>query len=185
MGNGVRRDGGIRAVLLDCGDTLVDEATEVKDARGATLEAELIPGAAAMVHALRAAGYTLGLVADGPTATFENVLGHYELLPLFAVRAISEEVGVEKPHAAMFETALNGLQIEPDDYGRVVMVGNYLTRDIAGANRLGLITVWLNWAPRRPKLPVGRDEIPDYELASPVELVPLLRQIETNHLWKK
>ena len=38
----------IVAVLLDCGDTLVDEGTEKKDATGATLEAALIPGAAEM-----------------------------------------------------------------------------------------------------------------------------------------
>ena len=40
----------IAAVLLDCGDTLVDEGTEIKDANGATLEADLIPGAADMAH---------------------------------------------------------------------------------------------------------------------------------------
>ncbi|MEX1018787.1 MAG: HAD family hydrolase [Litorilinea sp.] len=173
-------DNRLVAVLLDCGDTLVDEGTEVKNDRGATLVADLIPGAAEMVRALVAAGYPLGLVADGPQATFDNVLGHYGLMDLFRAHAISERVGVEKPHAAMFETALQGLSIDTSQFGRVVMVGNYLTRDIAGANALGLITVWLNWAPRRPKVPANALEIPDYEIASPVELLPLLAQIERN-----
>ena len=52
-------------VLLDCGDTLVDEATEVKDARGATQKAELIPGAADMVRGLVAKGYRIALDALG------------------------------------------------------------------------------------------------------------------------
>ena len=33
------------AICLDCGDTLIDEATEVKTADDVSLRAELIPGA--------------------------------------------------------------------------------------------------------------------------------------------
>jgi HAD superfamily hydrolase (TIGR01549 family) len=176
-------ENGLLAVLLDCGDTLVDEGTEIKNEQGATLEAELIPGAAEVVHDLVHAGYRLGLVADGPRATFDNVLGHYGLLSCFEVLAISEEVGVEKPAPAMFETALRGLGIEQADYGRVVMVGNYLTRDIAGANALGLISIWLNWAPRRPKIPANDLEIPDYEIMSPADLLLLIRHIEETKPW--
>ena len=69
----------IAAVLLDCGDTLVDEGTEVKDANGATLEADLIPGAANMVHKIKRLGYRIALVADGPSATFQNVLTQHNI----------------------------------------------------------------------------------------------------------
>jgi FMN phosphatase YigB (HAD superfamily) len=77
-------------VLFDCGDTLVDEATEVKDARGATLRAELIPGAADTVRELHRRGYRLGLVADGFVDTFRNVLTQHGLWDLFSAMAISE-----------------------------------------------------------------------------------------------
>ena len=42
------------AICLDCGDTLADEGTEIKDENEVTLRAELIPGAAEMVRALKA-----------------------------------------------------------------------------------------------------------------------------------
>lgn len=175
---------GIHAVFLDCGDTLVDEATEVKNDLGETQTAELIPGADAMVQALVELGYRLALVADGPIKTFENVLGHYGLLNAFEARAISAQVGVEKPAVAMFETALTALGLGRADAGRVLMVGNNLERDIAGANALGLITVWLSWAPRRAKVPTCAQEVPDYEISAPCELLPLLAHIERCNAWK-
>jgi len=168
----------IRAVFLDCGDTLIDEATEVKTAGDVSLAAELIPGAAEMVRALKALGYPLALVADGPAATFTNNLGPYGLYDVFDAYAISETVGVEKPHPRMFTHALDQLGIDPKNYARVVMVGNNLPRDIAGANRLGLISVWLDWSPRRSKVPADVWEQPDYTIHTPWELVALVEELE-------
>ena len=165
------------AICLDSGDTLVDEGTEIKDARGAVLEAELIPGAAALVQQIKQRDYPLALVADGPAATFHNVLGHYGLYDLFDAWAISELVGAEKPDAAMFQTALAQLAIAPADYGRVMMVGNNLSRDILGANRLGLISVWIDWAPRRAKTPANALETPDYTIKTPLELLSLIDEL--------
>ncbi len=85
----------LQAVCLDCGDTLVDEGTEVKDG-DVSLRAELIPTGAELLHALKQRGYRLALVADGPAATFENHLGPYGLYELFDAYAISGEVGVQK-----------------------------------------------------------------------------------------
>jgi putative hydrolase of the HAD superfamily len=165
-------------ILLDCGDTLVDEATEVKDARGATQRAELIQGAAAMVRGLHQRGYTLALVADGFVDTFQNVLTQHDLAQYFRVRAVSETVGVSKPDARMFESALEPLGIGPEDYHRVVMVGNNLERDIRGANKLGLISVFLDWSPRRSKTPRDSSEVPDHTIHNPVELLDLMDTLE-------
>ncbi|MAS37296.1 MAG: hydrolase [Anaerolineaceae bacterium] len=169
----------ILAVCLDSGDTLVDEGTEIKDANAVVQTADLIPGAAQMVRDLKQRGYPLALVADGPAGTFHNVLGHYSLFDLFDTHAISGEVGVDKPDARMFRRALDGLGIAEADYGRVVMVGNHLGRDIKGANALGLISVWLDWSPRRHKIPVDDTEVPQYTIKTPAELIALLEQIET------
>jgi putative hydrolase of the HAD superfamily len=168
----------ILAVCLDCGDTLVDEATEIKDAYEVTQTADLIPGAAQMVRDLKQHGYKLALVADGPTGTFRNVLTHYELFHLFDALAISQEVGCQKPDARMFRCALDQLGIAEADYGRVVMVGNHLSRDIKGANALGLISVWMNWSPRRHKIPLDDSEIPQHIIHSPANLLPLLERVE-------
>jgi FMN phosphatase YigB (HAD superfamily) len=74
----------------------------------------------------------------------------------------------------MFEHALNQLGIQPSDYARVVMVGNNLSRDIKGANQLGLISIWVDWAPRRAKLPADASETPCYTIKSPAELPALI-----------
>ncbi len=170
----------LRLICLDSGDTLVDEATEVKDGEVVN-HAELIPGAAEMIGQLQEAGYMLALVADGPRGTFENVLqAQYGLWDAFSAFAISGDVGVSKPDARMFLTALNALQISQSDYQHVVMVGNNLERDIKGANELGLISIWINWSPRRSKIPADASEIPDYTINTPLELLPLLEKIELN-----
>lgn len=171
-------DQNILAVLLDSGDTLVDEGTEIKDANGVVLQASLIPGASEMVRGLKERGYRLGLVADGPAGTFYNILGHYCLLDLFDALAISEQVGVEKPHPAMFTTALDRLGLNESQYLQVIMVGNNLARDIKGANALGLISVWLDWAPRRAKVPADPSEQPRHTIHSPLELIDLISSIE-------
>jgi putative hydrolase of the HAD superfamily len=168
----------IVAICWDCGDTLVDEGTEVFDAAGVVVAAELIPGAAEAVRALKAAGYPQALVADGRVASFRNILWRHGLDGLFDAEAISEEVGVVKPDARMFRRALDRLGVAPADYGRVVMVGNNLARDIRGANALGLVSVWLDWAPRRPKTPVDAAEAPRWRITRPDEVIALIARLE-------
>ena len=168
----------IRAIFLDSGDTLVDEATEIKDQNAVTQKASLIPGAAETLRGLKTLGYPLALVADGPVGTFTNVLGHYGLFELFDALAISGQVGVEKPDPRMFSCALEQLQISQADYGRVLMVGNNLERDIKGANQLGLISVWLDWAPRRSNIPADESERPGYIIKNPLDLLNLVADLE-------
>jgi putative hydrolase of the HAD superfamily len=168
----------ILAICFDFGDTLADEATEIKDETNTTLRAELIPGAAELLHTLKARGYWLALVADGRPGTYYNVLTQHGLYTLFDVFAISEQIGVEKPDPRLFVHALSALGIAPQDYGRTIMVGNYLERDIKGANALGMISVWLDWAPRRPKVAADPSEEPHYTIKQPLDLLPILEQLE-------
>lgn len=168
----------LRAICFDFGDTLADEATEEKDASGVTQRAELIPGAAELVHELKRRGYPLALVADGYSGTYRNVLAQHALYDSFDVFAISEEVGVSKPDARMFRHALDLLGVPPEAYARTVMVGNHLERDIKGANALGIISVWLDWAPRRSKIPADDSERPAFTIRTPLELLAVIDRIE-------
>ena len=172
------------AICFDFGDTLADEGSEIKDENGITLKAELIPGADTVLHELKSRGYSLCLVADGPWGTFHNVLGHYDLWDLFDARAVSEKDGVNKPDSRMFNRAMEQLGIKSKDYVRVIMVGNNLERDIKGANMLGMISVWLNWAPRRSKVPADKFEIPDYTIKLPLDLLGIVDQLEDHGLTK-
>lgn len=174
----MKRERHFLAICLDSGDTLVDEGTEIKDEAEVVQQAALIPGAAQLVQTLKAWGYPLALVADGPAASFRHIFTQHGLHPYFDALAISEEVGVVKPDARMFHYALSQLGIAPVDYGRVIMLGNNLERDIKGANALGIISVWLDWAPRRSKIPADASEHPCYTIKFPLDLLPLLEQLE-------
>ena len=167
----------ILAVCLDFGDTLADEASEVKDDTLTTIRAELIPGAGELLHELKRRGYKLALVADGRPGTYSNVLRQHSVHELFDAFSISEEVGVEKPDARMFVTALNALGIDKVDYDRTVMVGNRLDRDVGGANALGMISVWIDWSGRYASAPQHDVEVPDHTIHMPMELLEKLERI--------
>ncbi len=66
---------------------------------------KLIPGADAMLQELAMAGHRLALVADGPRATFENLLGQHGLWSSFEAHVISGDVGALKPSPLMFAAA--------------------------------------------------------------------------------
>jgi HAD superfamily hydrolase (TIGR01549 family) len=168
----------ILAVCLDCGDTLIDESTEVKTKGDISLGASLIPGADELLHELKHRQYPLALVADGPVVTFENNLGPYRLYELFDAYAISETVGVSKPNPRIFHTALRQLGITAEEYSQVVMVGNNLGCDVKGANNLGIVSVWLDWAPRRAKLPADTSEQPQFTIKKPLDLLGVIEELE-------
>ncbi|WP_297106350.1 HAD family hydrolase [uncultured Devosia sp.] len=169
----------LKAVLLDCGDTLVDERTEEKEPGSeVVLRGELIPGAAETMRALKDAGYRLVLVADGPRQSFVNLLGHHQLWDLFDAHVISEDVGALKPDARMFDTALEAVGLDRSDSWRCVMVGNNLSRDIKGAKALGIISVFMAWSSLRSHVAADISEHPDYTIRSPEELPALLEQLE-------
>jgi putative hydrolase of the HAD superfamily len=166
----------LKAVFLDSGDTLVNEATEIFDAEGYVIEAGLIPGALEMVQNLTREGYRLALVADGRVRSFANVLGGHGIAPHFHTQIISETEGCEKPDPHMFRQAMAAMGLEDSD--GIVMVGNHLERDIAGANALGITTIWQSWSKKRSHIPANAQEIPDYTIGNPGELPTLLEEIE-------
>ena len=168
----------LKAVFLDSGDTLVNEATEKFDAEGYVIEAGLIPGALEMVQALAKDGYRIALVADGRVRSFATILGGHGISAHFHAQVISETEGCEKPDQRMFQKAMSSLGLGTSDAEAIVMVGNHLERDIGGANRLGIISIWQNWSKKRSHVPADAIEVPRYTIRSPGELPALLADIE-------
>ena len=162
------------AICFDFGDTLADEASEIRDAEQITQTADLIPGAAELIHELKRREYRLALVADGRPGTYKNVLSQHNIYHLFDAFAVSELVGVEKPDPAMFLHALGALNIKQAENGRTMMVGNRLDRDVKGANDLGMVSVWLDWSPRYEQSVTEPSEKPDYTIKLPMQLLDVL-----------
>ena len=165
-------------IFTDSGDTIIDEGTQVYDDRGIVLEAECIPGAGEVLRQLHDEGFTIALVADGEWESFQNVYRRNGLGYCFNAWVVSEVVGKQKPEPIMFETAYQKLNLTEADKHRIVMIGNNLKKDIAGANRQGLTSVWLDWSPRCFHRVEEPDWQPDYTVKTPAELIPLLHSLE-------
>ena len=71
----------------------------------------------------------------------------------------SEDCRSCKPRSEMFEKALSLLALSSEE---VLHIGDSLSSDVAGANRVGIRTVWLN---RNKRLLTG-DFCPDYQVSS-------------------
>ena len=164
----------IKLFCFDLGDTIMIEETEIKDKEKTTLQAEIFPGMKDAIIFLKELGYKLALVADTRPGTYVNVLKQHGMYELFDAFAISEELATAKPDPIMFQTVLDQLNVSADE---AVMCGNNLGRDIAGANALGMTTVWFHWNDRYPTTPPSELAVPDYTVRSAAEFIKLVAQL--------
>lgn len=74
-------------------------------------EAQLLPGAAAAVRRLDAAGYRLGLVTAGDRANIEPQLRRHGLADLLGTCVFGDDLAESKPHPAPLQLALAGLAL--------------------------------------------------------------------------
>lgn len=172
-------------IFTDSGDTIIDESTQIFDESGIVTRAQLIPGAGEILKALYDEGYRIALVADGEWESFQNVYRKNGLGGCFEQWIVSEVVGEQKPAASMFETAMRKMCLTDADKSRIVMVGNNLKKDVAGANRFGLISVWMDWSPRYFHTVEEPDWQPDYTVKSPLELKELIHKLEAEYEGKR
>ena len=128
--------------------------------------------------ALYEQGYTIAMVADGLIESFRNTMEQNGLEHIFSAKVISEELGTHKPDERMFRTALDRLGLTDADKPRVVMFGNNVERDMAGARRFGIRSIQLVWSPRHPSVARCEDERADYQIHAPEELLPLMDKLE-------
>ncbi len=165
-------------IFTDSGDTIIDESTQVYDDRGIVTKVAFIPGAGEVIRELKEEGYRIALVADGEWESFRNVYRENGLGYCFEEWIVSEVVGEEKPARSMFDTAMEKMGLTEADKPFIVMIGNNLKKDIVGANRYGITSVWLDWSPRYFHTVEEPDWQPDYTVKTPKELKALLEKLE-------
>jgi len=115
---------------------------------------------------LLAERYRLGVISNGNADVLRLDIGtHFD----FAISAAG--VGTSKPDPAMFEAALDAAGCGPE---RMVHVGDHHEHDVAGAQELGIRTVWFN--PGRREFP---GSVPaSVEIAAMDELPAALATLE-------
>lgn len=115
----------------------------------------VFPDVIPALDAMRAAGLRLGVVSNWGWAAPE-LLQTLELARHFEIMSISARVGYQKPHAAIFEHALDLLDVPAD---RAIHVGDDPDADVAGARRVGIEPVLIDRRGRSHP-PLGHDAEP-------------------------
>ncbi len=127
-----------------------------------------LPGAEEAVHSL-AKKYDLFLVSNGSSVLQRARLKSAGIDFCFTNCFVSQDMGVNKPHAEFFERTF--AQIPDFDTTAAMIVGDSLTSDIQGGKNAGIATCWLN--PRHKPAVIQ----PDYEIEALFQLEALLEAI--------
>jgi HAD superfamily hydrolase (TIGR01509 family) len=136
----------------------------------------LEPGAAEAMREARALGLRLAICSNTLVRSSEHYrmdMAEYGIGDCFDAYVTSLEVGYGKPHPAMFEAALTALNACPEE---AAMLGDRVDRDIAGAQALGIRTIWR----RLPGVTGAPAPIPDAEISELYELGAVLRRWVTD-----
>jgi putative hydrolase of the HAD superfamily len=132
--------GEILGPALGPGDLEALRAAWLDSARGRDIA--MVEGLPDVLAALADAGIAIGVVCDvglTPSVVLREYLADHGVLGHFGHLAFSDEVGVHKPHPAIFRAALDGLGVA--DPRRALHVGDLVRTDIAGARALGMTAV--------------------------------------------
>jgi HAD superfamily hydrolase (TIGR01662 family) len=140
-----------------------EELWEAWNLSGQFLNRALFPDVLPTMHELQKRGYRLACITNrgysGPK--FYEELDALGLTPFFEAMVVSCDVGYLKPHPRIYQTALEAMNIEPEE---AVMVGDNMRADVEGAKTLGLTAVW-----RRPHTGEPHEAATDEpELSGPI-----------------
>jgi putative hydrolase of the HAD superfamily len=166
----------IRAIFFDLGDTLVVEE-DVVDKHLWEVTLKKLPDLDEVLTELKKKGYKLGIITNTVTSTEEHVrqaLRKIDVEKYFDVIATSVDIGHEKPDERIFMTAMRKLKVKPAE---AVMVGNRISADIAGGNRMGMKTILFRWNRRYPEKMTSPEEQPTCTIRSLRELPIVLQGI--------
>ena len=85
--------------------------------------------------------YSLHIITNGFEEVQHIKLASSDLTQYFDVIVTSEQVGVKKPHARIFEFALEQANAKPDES---IMIGDDFSVDILGAKKIGMQGIYFN-----------------------------------------
>lgn len=121
---------------------------------------ELYPDAIPCLDALKDL-FAIGLISNGNSDPEQCGLSGY-----FDFVILSQGIGVKKPHAEIFLSACAQVGCEPE---QLMHIGDSLESDVAGANGVGAISVWLNRQGKRNT----SDTVPAFEIRSLLEVTKI------------
>jgi putative hydrolase of the HAD superfamily len=127
----------------------------------------------ALLETLRDRGLKVGLVSNAvdPPALLHGDLERLGVAERLDVAVFSSEVGMRKPHPAIFQKALDALGVAAE---RTLFVGDSLSGDIGGARALGMHTCQAVWfrADDDPQAPE-----PDFQAFTQMDVLTVVRRL--------
>jgi HAD superfamily hydrolase (TIGR01662 family) len=91
---------------------------------------------------LKSYGVRLGIISNAADdLDVQQLIDNWGLRRYFEYIITSAACGYRKPHPLMFHKAISYFDVDPV---QIIMVGDTLTADILGANRLNIFSVWIN-----------------------------------------
>ncbi|MHA1833632.1 MAG: HAD family hydrolase, partial [Candidatus Baldrarchaeia archaeon] len=134
------------------------------------------PDVVPVLEFLKKRGYRLGIISDGLIDVQLNRIRALKLEKYFDMFTFSEEVGKNKPALEIFQLALRKANCSPSE---AVMVGDNVKTDIVGANRIGMISIWIRRGIFKNVEPDNQFEVPNYTIYILNELIDILNNITT------
>lgn len=128
-----------------------------------------LPGVKEMLVEL-SQNYTLVVITNGPIFSQHPKLAATQMHEWVDHIIVGGEEPEEKPAASIFAKALNLADVKAEE---ALHIGDSLAADIAGANDMEILTVWVN--PTGAENPT--DIEPDYEVRDTVELKEILKTL--------
>jgi putative hydrolase of the HAD superfamily len=127
----------------------------------------------ALLEALRARGLKLALVSNtaSPQWLLQPMLERQGIAERVDAIVLSSEVGKRKPHPAIFERALDELEVDARD---ALFVGDRLEADVLGASRVGMKTIQAVWF-RADEGPAGVE--PDYQAFTQMDVLNVVERL--------
>ncbi len=126
----------------------------------------LFPHCISLLEYLAAKGYPMHLITNGFEKTQHQKIKNSGIDRFFTHMITSEQAGIMKPHAAIFEYALT---LTKSTAEKSIMIGDTLEVDILGAKNMGMDTVYFN-----PAKPHDGKIVPTYVIGNLKELEDIL-----------
>lgn len=125
------------------------------------------------LEAVRGMGLRIGLISNTgmtPGYTFREFLRRHDLLRYFDALTFSDEVLLAKPGGEIFLMTARAMDTPPQ---AVIHIGDHVTNDVVGANRVGMKSVWIRgfYEPEDPDDPEARADAAVDDLAGVAEAV--------------
>lgn len=118
------------------GEKMLEVLLELRDRHtdGVGLWTEPAPGAEEVLEEVRRRGLKVVCISNND-GRLQQMVAHQGWEGRFDLLVDSEEVGASKPDPAIFEAALEELDMEPSE---LVHIGDYYSVDVEGARRAGV-----------------------------------------------